>query len=121
LKRTRINQKELKLPESSHFKSLIENLRTKSGGWGPRIAHAVEFLAYSGMRIHSEAAWVSWDDIDWQRKEIIVRGDPEGGTKNSEIRRVPILPDMDNLLARLNSKLGTAKKAERILRINRCG
>jgi len=120
LKRTRINQKELKLPESSHFKALIENLRVKSGGWGPRIAHLVEFLAYGGMRIHSEASWVSWNDIDWQRKEIIVRGDPESGTKNSEIRRVPILPDMDNLLARLKSELGTPKGTERILSINRC-
>ena len=48
----------------------------KSGGWGPRLADLVEFLAYSGMRIKSEALWVTRQDIDWPRKEIIVRGDP---------------------------------------------
>jgi integrase len=68
----------------------------KSGGWGPRVADLVEFLAYSGLRIKSEALWVTWDDIDWKQKEIIVRGDPVTATKNSEIRRVPIIPDMEN-------------------------
>ena len=74
LKRVRVKQKHLQLPESSHFKSLVENLRMRSGGWGPRVADLIEFLAYSGLRIRSEALWVTWNDIDWKRKEIIVRG-----------------------------------------------
>jgi hypothetical protein len=74
LKRVRVKQKYLQLPESSHFKSLVENLRMRSGGWGPRVADLIEFLAYSGLRIRSEALWVTWNDIDWKRKEIIVRG-----------------------------------------------
>ena len=68
IKRVRIKQKELQLPESSHFKMLVKNLRMRSGGWGPRVADLVEFLAYGGMRIHSEAMWITWEDIDWQRK-----------------------------------------------------
>ena len=106
LKKTRITQKELQLPEPSHFKGLLENLRMKSGGWGPRVADLAEFLAYSGMRINSEAVLVTWEDIDWKRKEIIVRGNPDTGTKNSEIRRIPIIPDMEALLSRLKEKLG---------------
>lgn len=117
LKRVRVRQKDLQLPEPSQFRNLIENLRLKSGGWGPRIADLVEFLAYGGMRIHSEAIWVKWEDIDWQRKEIIVRGDPTTGTKNSEIRRFPIIPDMDTLLKRLQ---GNQPKTGRILQVTRC-
>jgi len=33
----------------------------------------VEFLAYGGMRVRSEALNVKWTDVDWERKEIVVR------------------------------------------------
>jgi hypothetical protein len=61
LKRVRVKQNELQLPEPSQFKSLVENLRVKSGGWGPRVADLVEFLASGGMRIHSEAVVEHWN------------------------------------------------------------
>jgi len=64
----------------------------------------VEFLAYRGLRVKSEAIWVKWEDIDWERKELIVRGHPETGTKNGEIRRVPLIMDMEKLLSRLKGK-----------------
>jgi len=118
LRRVRIKQRDLKLPEPAHFKLLVENLRKKSGGWGPRVADLIEFLAYSGLRIKSEALWVSWDDIDWQRKEVIVRGDPVTATKNGEIRRVPIIKDLEGLLLRLKDQLGGIKP-ERILQVSR--
>jgi integrase len=123
LKRVRIKQKDLQLPEATQFKELVANVRIKSGGWGPRIGDLIEFLAYSGMRIQSEALWVKWEDIDWQRKQIIVRGDPETGTKNGEIRRVPIISNMEGLLTRMKEKLGTADGTlctGPILQINRC-
>lgn len=117
LQRVRIKQKELQLPEPSQFHELVKNLRKKSGGWGERIGDLIEFLAYCGLRIRSEALWVTWEDIDWQRREIIVRGHPETGTKNSDIRRVPIIADMENLLKRLQvDSSGTG----RILQIARC-
>lgn len=119
LKRTRVLQKELRLPESQQFKDLLENLRTKSGSFSNRIGDLVEFLAYSGLRINSEAIWVTWEDIDWERKEIVIRGHPETGTKNSEIRRVPLINDMEGLLTRLKSKLGSLPSG-RILQISEC-
>lgn len=118
LKRVRIKQRDLQLPEPAHFKLLVENLRNKSGGWGPRVADLVEFLAYSGTRIKSEALRVKWADVDWERKEIIVRGKPGTRTKNGEIRRVPIIKDMENLLIRLKNELGEVKP-ERILQVSR--
>ena len=119
LKRVRVKKSDLQLPEPAHFKVLLENLRTKSGGWGPRVADLVEFLAYGGMRINSEARWVNWDDVDWTQKEIIVRGDPVTATKNSEMRRVPMLQDMENLLLRMKDKLGAVGK-ERIIQVGKC-
>jgi integrase len=118
IQRVHVKPKDLKLPEPAHFKALVENLRRKSGGWGPRVADLIEFLAYSGLRINSEALWVTWDDIDWKQKEIIVRGDPVTATKNGEIRRVPIIKDLENLLNRLKEQLGTIK-TERILQVSR--
>ena len=79
----------------------------------------MEFLAYSGLRIQSEAVWVTGEDIDWTRKEIIVRGDPVTATKNSETRRVPILPDMENLLLRMKEQHGAFDKKP-VLQVGHC-
>ncbi len=119
LNRVRITQKNLQLPESDQFKSLLENIRKGSSGWGYRVADLVEFLAYSGLRIRSEAIWVTWEDIDWQKREIVVRGHPETGTKNSSLRRVPIIADMETLLQRLKDQLGTIAKG-RIVPLTEC-
>jgi integrase len=104
IERSRIVARQLNLPERSEFKALVENVRKKSGGWGPRVGDLIEFLTYSGMRAFTEAQWVTWEDVDWKRKEIIVRGDPEIGAKNREVRRIPIVADMEDLLERLQSK-----------------
>lgn len=123
LSRTRIKQKDLQLPEPSQFRELVENIRKRSGGWGPRVADLVEFLAYSGLRINSEALWVTWADVDWQRKQMVVRGDPDTSTKNGEIRRVPLIPDMEALLSRMKERLGTVDGTlctGRIVQVNRC-
>jgi integrase len=62
---------------------------------------------------------VKWEDVDWQRKEIIVRGREKTATENGEIRRVPILPDMVKLLNRLKNKLGTVGTGK-IMQIRSC-
>jgi integrase len=103
LSRARISQKVLRLPERDQFKAMVSKIAARSS-WGPKAANLVEFLAYGGMRLYTEAQWATWEDIDWKRKEIIVRGDPETGTKNWEIRRVPIIPDMEELLKRMQAE-----------------
>jgi integrase len=102
LSRARIQQKVLQLPERDQFKALISRITVRSS-WGTKAADLVEFLAYSGMRLYTEAQWVIWEDIDWPRMEIIVRGDPKTGTKNWEVRRIPIIPDMEALLKRMQA------------------
>jgi integrase len=114
---TRVRQKQLELPETDQFRALVANVRENSGGWGPKAADLIEFLAYPGLRIGSEAVWVNWEDIDWQRREVIVRGDPDTGTKNSESRRVPLIPDMALLLERMAEG---RPRSGRILEATRC-
>ena len=118
--RARVRQKHLLLPEPAQFKALVQEIRTGSSGWGPRVADLVQFLAYSGLRAFSEAAWVTWADIDWNRHEIVVRGDPLSGTKNSEIRRVPFLPDAEVLLKVLESASPERKPTDRVLALKEC-
>jgi len=80
----------------------------------------VEFLAYSGLRAFSEAAWITWNDVDWNRREIIVRGAPTTGTKNSEVRRLPILPDMERLLHSIEARKAQRKPTDCILETKEC-
>ena len=118
LSRAKITQKVLRLPERNQFKQLVLHIKS-SGSWGTKAAALVEFLAYSGTRLYTEATWVSWEDIDWKRKELIVRGNPNTGTKNWEIRRVPIIPDMQDLLTRMQQARGGICKGK-ILEITEC-
>lgn len=123
LKKTRILQKELQLPESPQFHLLIENIRKRSGGWGPRVGDLAEFLAYSGMRI-KEAVYVNWEDVDWKQCEIVVRGKPvpvgqAPAIKNGEIRRIPIIDNMQKLLTRLKDELGGQTQG-RIMQVGKC-
>ncbi|MEI7935210.1 MAG: site-specific integrase [Verrucomicrobiota bacterium] len=120
LARARITAKILQLPEKDQFSAIIDHVRNGSS-WGPKAADLLEFLAYGGMRLYTEAQWVTWGDIDWKRKEIIVRGDPVTHTKNWEIRRVPILPNMAELLGRMQaSRTPPPQPTEKVMEVTEC-
>jgi integrase len=119
LKKTRIKGTDLKLPERDQFRNLLAEIRLNSGGWGPKAADLVEFLAYTGLRLNTEAHWVTWGDVDWERKEIVVRGDPRTRTKNWEIRRIPIIPDLEQLLQQGKTEI-VRSRSERITKVDRC-
>lgn len=111
IKRAKPCKRELHLPSESDFRKLVEAAEKTSPAGGLMI----QFLAYSGCRIN-EARHVLWSDV--KEKEIIVRGDPETGTKNSEVRRVPIIAAMRELLAKHRPK--TPAKDERVLKSDSC-
>lgn len=119
IKRVKIPPKALKLPERDHFRQIIELIRKTASGWNHRSADLVEFLAYSGMRLNTEAYFVTWEDVDWQRKEIIVRGDPKTHTKNWEVRRIPMIEDMTKLLTAMREELEGDPKGK-ILQVAKC-
>ncbi len=116
--RAKIKPKHLKLPEPDQFREMVAFVR-KQNSWGKASAELIEFLAYSGLRLYTEAQWVTWEDIDRKRNEIVVRGDPNTATKNWEIRRIPVLPNMAELLERLATDRGEPQNGK-ILRITEC-
>ena len=107
----------LKLPEPSQFRAIINFIRNQNS-WGKAAAELVEFLAYTGARLYTEAQWVTWEDVDWTKKEIVIKGDPLTRTKNWDARRIPILPDMEHLLNRM--KVGNPLMQGKLLRIIEC-
>jgi integrase len=52
----------------------------------------------------SEANALEWRNIDFEAGEIVVRGDAETGTKNWEMRRVPLIPDARALFERMRAE-----------------
>ena len=59
-------------------------------------------LAFTGLR-KDEANALEWRDVDFDAGEIVVRGDATTGTKNWELRRVPLIPDARALFERMRA------------------
>jgi integrase len=118
IKRKKIRQKLLHLPSHDQFLKLVETIRNADGGYGDRCADLVEFVAYSGCR-KGEAARVHGRDCDFEKGELTILGDPATGTKNWEIRRVPLIPDMRRLLERIQGEREDFA-ANTITRVHEC-
>jgi integrase len=61
-----------------------------------RTAFAVAI--YTGMRA-GEIWGLHWEDVDFQRREIVVRFSFDGPTKGGKVRRVPMLPPVSEALS----------------------
>lgn len=116
IKRRKAAKKDLtsRLPDQKTFALWIEEIRNSPSRWGKACAELVEFLSYSGLRI-GEATWVEWRHCDFERGEIVVEGNPTLGTKNRQIRRVPMIEDMKDLLERMQEWRTHEEPTERVL------
>ena len=103
IKKVKVRQKILKLPEHDQFLSLVASVRNAGSGFSKHCGDLIEFFAYSGTR-KSEAARVYGCDCDFANGKITIKGDPETGTKNWEIRTVPMIPNARRLLERIRSE-----------------
>ena len=120
IKRQRIRQKILHLPSQEKFPELVETIQRADGAWGRKCADLVEFLAYSGCR-KGEAARVEGRHCDFGKGEITIHGDPVTGTKNWEVRRVPMIADMRRLLGRIKNERGEKEfLANLLMRVREC-
>ena len=65
----------------------------------------IALLYYTGMR-KSEALSLSWDDIDLEREEIIIRAKPEQGfaPKSGKARTIPLHPELKAILEKAERK-----------------
>ena len=103
IKKVKIRQKILKLPEHNKFLMLVKTVRTAGSGFSQHCGDLIEFLAYSGAR-KSEAARIYGSDCDFASGKIAIKGDPETGTKNCEVHSIPMIADMRRLLERIRAE-----------------
>jgi integrase len=121
IKRLGVKPKKLLLPEPNQFIKLVETVATAGGGFSQRCADLIKFLAFSGFRI-SEAKQVTWADVDQDRNELVINSAKHRQTSSgARIRRVPIIPQMKELLEKLRSESnGATKPNHTICRVHEC-
>lgn len=119
VRKVRVRSKALNLPEHDKFLELVETIENAGGRYSRDCADLVRFLAFGGFR-KGEASLIKGSDCDFKKGEIIVRGSPETGTKNWEIRRVPMIPDMRVLLERLRSECAEGWSDKPVMEVQEC-
>jgi integrase len=119
IKRARVRQKELHLPSNEQFEALVKEIEAVRVGPTRRCADLVRFLAFGGFR-KSEAANIRWSDCDFAKGEIVVRGDENTGRKNWSVIRVPMIPEMRQLLQRLRAQRQDAQPTDPVMLVREC-
>ena len=119
LKRKAPPTKKLELPDLVKFAQFIGEMRRGGGRDSKNCADLAEGLAYTGMRI-GESVEVCRGDINLVSGELRVSGDPEEGTKNGEIRRVPLIPQARELFARILDQNLNEDRLEKIFKVREC-
>lgn len=110
----KIVQRELHLPSPEQFEKFITHIENAGAWCSQECADLVRFLAYGGFR-KTEAAFITWADCDNPPGKIFVRI-----TKNGKTRHVPMIPEMEALLARLKSERPEAKPEDPVMLVNEC-
>jgi len=119
VKRAAVRGKQISLPTIDKFNELIAEMRTGHSRDSLNCADLASGLAFTGCRI-GEAREIAWRDVDFDAGEIVVRGDSETGTKNWELRRVPLIPDARALFQRmLSERVGESLDAK-LFRVREC-
>lgn len=119
IKRASVRSKKLQLPEFSKFQDFVQAIEKSGSRFSKPCAELVRFLSFGGFR-KSEAARVEWQDCDFEKKEIAVIGDPETHTKNGEVRIIPMIPNMAELLGRLKLQRPDAKPTDLVMLVHEC-
>lgn len=104
--RVKVRQKSLTLPTQAQFRVILDTMSATTKNGHPVSkggADLAEGLAYTGMRL-DEAVHLQWPDLDFEHRETVVRGDPETGTKNSQVRHVPMTDEAAALFERLRDE-----------------
>ena len=119
LKRAAIRGKEIALPSIDKFNALIAEMRNGHSRYSLHCADFAAGLAFTGCRV-GEAREIAWRDVDFEAGEIVVRGDAETGTKNWELRRVPLIPDARALFERMRSERPGEPLDAKVFRVGEC-
>lgn len=68
IKKLRVQETELYLPDQEHFKKMVESIRHVNRRYSNGAADLVCFLAYGGFR-KGEAANITWADCDFEKRK----------------------------------------------------
>jgi integrase len=118
LERVTVRGKKLVLPTLAKFAEFIAEMRRVRSRDSKNCVDLVEGLAYTGMRI-GESNEVALADVDFTTGELKVAGDPEEGTKNGELRHVPLIPQARALFAKMINER-SQQKQEKLFRVREC-
>jgi integrase len=119
LKRAAIRGKEITLPTAEKFNALLAEMRNGHSRYSPHCADFASGLAFTGCRV-GEAHAIAWRDVDFNAGEIVVRGDAITGTKNWELRRVPLIPDAIKLFSRMRGERSLESLDTKVFRVGEC-
>jgi integrase len=119
VKRAAVRGKQIALPTTEKFNALIAEMRAGRSRDSINCADFAAGLAFTGCRL-SEAGEIAWRDVDFEAGEIIIRGDCETGTKNWELRRVPLIPDAIKLFSRICGERSLESLDTKVFRVGEC-
>jgi integrase len=119
VKRAAVRGKEIALPTIEKFNAMIAEMRSGHSRDSINCADLAAGLAFTGCRI-GEAREIAWRDVDFDAGEIVVRGDAATGTKNWELRRVPLIPDAGALFQRMRSERSGEPLDVKVFRVGEC-
>jgi integrase len=119
VRKVKVPLKNLRLPSLEQFAALVRTIAERGGRFSRDCANLVEFLAYGGFR-KGEAEFIRWSDCDFAKSRIHVAGNPEFGTKNGEVRWVPMNTAMITLLQRLRSERAEEPPTTAVMKIQEC-
>lgn len=109
LKRIRPKKLKMDLPTAETFATVVADILAQNKSKSKSTAMAVEFLAYTGLRI-SEAQSLRWRDIKTDR--LVVRT-----AKNDDMRQVPLIPAALDLIDRMKASPLPTEPADPVLPI----
>jgi integrase len=123
VRRIPVRAKHITLPTTEKFNALIVEMRAGHSRDSINCADLASGLAFTGCRI-SEAREIEWRDIDFDaaggKGEVVVRGDMHSGTKNWELRRVPLIPDARALFKRMRAERAGEPLHSNVFRVGEC-
>ena len=119
LERMPVKGKHLELPDLEQFANFVDAMRKAGGRDSVNCADFAEGLAYTGCRL-SEAGRIEIGELDFVAGEVVVKGDPEEGTKNGEIRRIPMIPNARALFERILTNRPNELKSTPLFRVREC-
>ena len=119
LERKAVKQKQLELPSRSQFTAFIAEIRAGQSRDSQNCADLAQGLAFTGCRI-AESGQIEWRDLNFESGEILVKGDPEEGTKNGEVRRVPMIPQARALFLKMRGGRLREEVAKKVFLVHEC-